>query len=72
MTWYVAYSELPAPGASSGTGEQLKEFANEEAAKGFVKGKAENPRMRIRAGTLPGISPSIEIGPTDIRSWLKT
>jgi hypothetical protein len=66
MIWFVAYS-LPSRRKSGG--ERLEQFADEAAAKEFAKKKA---KMRIRAGTLPGIIPSKQIGPTKIQEWLKS
>jgi hypothetical protein len=71
MTWYVAYSPLRVPGSKLGVGERLEEFAGEAAAKEFAKKKAIDPKMRTRAGTLPGVIPSTQIEPAKIREWLK-
>jgi hypothetical protein len=72
MTWYIAYSLLPVPGARSGQGERLHRFPDEAGAKKFAKQIATDPKLSIRAGTLPGIKPAAEIEPSAIRSWLRT
>ena len=70
MTWYVAYSPLPGPGARAGQGERLERFLDEAGAKKFVKEIATDPKLRIRAGTLPGIHPLITINPDRAQEWL--
>jgi hypothetical protein len=68
MTWYVAYSLLPVAGARADLGERLERFPDEARAKKFAKQIATDPKLRIRAGTLPGIKPAKQI--TDLQAWI--
>jgi hypothetical protein len=67
MPWYVAYSLLPVPGARSDQGERLEWFLDEARAKKFANQIAADPKIRIRAGTMPGIKPAKQI--TDVHGW---
>jgi hypothetical protein len=67
MPWYVAYSLLPMPGARADQGECLQQFRDEARAKKFAKQIATDRKLRIRAGTMPGIRPAMQI--TDVHGW---
>jgi hypothetical protein len=70
MTWYVAYSLVPLAGARADQGERLQRFPDEARAKKFANQIATDPKLRIRAGTLPGIKPAKQITETDLHAWI--